>query len=77
MLVLTRKIAKDPSLIRVSKQSQIVIGDNTVRIYVVDVKGRQVLIGIDAPEGVPINRAEIYDDIKAGVHNASNARPKD
>jgi carbon storage regulator len=48
MLVLTRKIGE-----------QIVIGDDII-IKIVEVKGKQVRVGIEAPRSVEVNREEIY-----------------
>ena len=48
MLVLTRKIGE-----------LIVIGDN-IKIKIVEIKGKQVRIGIEAPRSVQVNREEIY-----------------
>ena len=48
MLVLTRK-----------RDESIFIGDD-IRITVVDVRGDQVKIGIDAPRHVPVHREEVY-----------------
>ena len=48
MLVLTRKIGE-----------QIVIGDD-IKIKIVEVKGKQVRVGIEAPKSVEVNREEIY-----------------
>ena len=48
MLVLTRKIGE-----------QIVIGDD-IKIKIVEIKGKQVRIGIEAPRNVEVNREEIY-----------------
>ncbi len=53
MLILTRKIGE-----------RIIIGDD-VWIEILDVKGLQVRIGIDAPKDMPVNREEIYDRIIA------------
>lgn len=48
MLVLTRKIGE-----------LIVIGDD-IKIKIVEIKGKQVRIGIEAPRSVAVNREEIY-----------------
>ena len=48
MLVLTRKIGE-----------LIVIGDD-IKIKIVEIKGKQVRIGIEAPRNVEVNREEIY-----------------
>ena len=52
MLVLSRK-----------KDQRIIIGDNTV-ITVVGVRGDQVLLGIDAPQSIPVNREEVWLSIQ-------------
>ncbi len=38
------------------------IGDN-IEIKIVDVSGSRVRIGIDAPEGIPVHRKEVYQEI--------------
>ncbi len=52
MLVLTRKLGET-----------IVIGDNIV-IKVVDIHGKQIRLGIDAPTEITIFRGEIYERIQ-------------
>lgn len=52
MLVLTRK-----------RDESIIIGDN-IKITVVDVRGDQVKIGIDAPRSISVHREEIYNEIQ-------------
>lgn len=53
MLALTRKIGE-----------RIVIGDDIV-VTVVDIKGDNIRLGIDAPKDVKIYRGELYDAIAA------------
>ena len=61
MLVLTRKPGE-----------RLVIGDNIV-ITVVEVKGDNIRIGIDAPREVKVYRGEIYDAIVAENRQAATA----
>lgn len=63
MLALTRKIGE-----------RIVIGDNIV-VTVVDIKGDNIRIAIEAPREIKIYRGEIYDAIAA--ENKQAASPKD
>lgn len=59
MLILTRKIGET-----------IMIGES-VKITVLNVKGNQVRIGIDAPKDVSIHREEIYQKIKRNPEEES------
>ncbi|MFS8524883.1 MAG: carbon storage regulator CsrA [Limnochordales bacterium] len=52
MLVLTRK-----------RDESIMIGDD-IKIIVVDVRGDQVKLGIDAPRHIPVHREEVYKEIQ-------------
>lgn len=61
MLVLTRK-----------KGERVVIGDDIV-VTIIDVKGDSVRIGFDAPRGLPVQRAEIIDAVKAANLEAASA----
>lgn len=53
MLVLTRSVGE-----------RLIINDGEIKLNVLEVKGNQVRIGIDAPKNVVIHREEIYNRIK-------------
>ena len=59
MLVLTRKLGES-----------IRIGDNIV-VKIVDLDGRHVKLGIEAPKSISVNREEIYDRIQQENREAS------
>ncbi len=54
----------------------IVINDN-IEVTVLEIKGDQIKIGIEAPRSVPIYRKEIYQQIqKENRDSASTASPE-
>ena len=59
MLVLTRKIGEG-----------IVIGDD-VTIKIIEIKGGNIRIGIDAPKVKKIYRQEVYDRIGSEIRDAT------
>ncbi len=52
MLVLSRK-----------KRESIVI-DGEIKVYVVEIRGDKVRLGVEAPKKVPVHRREVYDAIQ-------------
>lgn len=52
MLVLSRKT-----------NESILINGNVV-VTVLDIRGRNVRLGIEAPKGIPVHRREVYEAIK-------------
>lgn len=52
MLVLTRKAGES-----------IVIG-NQVRITILEIQGRQIRLGVEAPADISVHRGEVYERIK-------------
>lgn len=62
MLVLTRKI-----------DESIIIGDN-IRVTVVDVRGEQVKVGIDAPRSISVHREEVYREIQEENRRAASLK---
>jgi carbon storage regulator len=63
MLILSRKI-----------NESIMIGDQ-IELSIVDIKGDQVKIGINAPKTVKVYRKEVYAAIQAENIAAVKARP--
>lgn len=60
MLILSRRI-----------DETIRIGDD-ITLTILDVKGQQVRIGINAPEDVEVHREEIYERIQTGMKTVSD-----
>ena len=60
MLILTRRIGET-----------LMVGD-AVTVTVLEVKGSQVRIGIDAPKEVAVHREEIYKKIQSEKIEAGN-----
>lgn len=54
MLVLTRSVGE-----------RLIINEGEIRLNVLEVKGNQVRIGIDAPKHITIHREEIFERIKS------------
>ncbi|MFS8654252.1 MAG: carbon storage regulator CsrA [Limnochordia bacterium] len=65
MLVLTRR-----------RDESIMIGDD-IRVTVVEVRGDQVKLGIDAPRSIPVHREEVYLEILEENRRAALSRTVD
>ena len=61
MLVLTRKV-----------RESITIGNDVV-VTVLEIRGNQIRIGVEAPKQTPVNRTEIYESIVEQNVKASEA----
>ena len=57
MLVLSRKVGQE-----------IMIGDN-IRIMMIEIRGDNARIGIDAPRDVKVHRKEIFEEIQRDGKN--------
>ena len=63
MLILSRKI-----------DEKIMIGDD-ISVSIIEIRGDQVRIGVDAPKTVKVFRQEVFDAIKAENKAAAESRP--
>ena len=63
MLVLTRKLGESISI------------DDTIKIVVVQIKGKQVRLGIKAPKETKIHREEVYMAIQEQNQKAVESTP--
>ncbi|OGT44953.1 MAG: carbon storage regulator [Gammaproteobacteria bacterium RIFCSPHIGHO2_12_FULL_38_11] len=61
MLVLTRSVGE-----------RLFIQDGLIKIQVLEVKGNQVRIGIEAPKEIAIHREEVFDRIKSESNAVQN-----
>jgi len=65
MLILTRKLGE-----------RITIGDD-ISVTVLEIKGSQVRLGIEAPKGIGVYRQEIYERIRQQNLSASEVSTYD
>lgn len=65
MLILTRKLGE-----------RITIGDD-ITITLLEIKGAQIKLGIEAPKSINIHRQEIYERIKGENLESSNVSASD
>jgi len=65
MLILTRKLGE-----------RITIGDD-ITITLLEIKGSQVKLGIEAPQSISIHRQEIYEKIRKENLNSSEVSASD
>jgi carbon storage regulator len=65
MLVLTRKLGESIAI------------DDNIKIVVVQIKGKQVRLGIKAPKETKIHREEVYQAIQDQNTAASKSTPAD
>ncbi len=63
MLVLTRKLGESIAI------------DDHIKITVVQIKGKQVRLGIKAPKETKIHREEVYDAIQEQNRESVNTSP--
>jgi carbon storage regulator len=63
MLILTRKI-----------DEKIMIGED-ISISVIEIRGDQVRLGVNAPKLVKVYRQEVFDAIRAENRAAAESRP--
>jgi len=54
------------------KKGEALMINNDIEITVLEIKGEQVKIGINAPKSVPVYRKEVYIQIQATNQEASN-----
>lgn len=62
MLVLSRK-----------KNESIVIADRVVTVTIVEIRGDNVKLGIEAPDDIPVDRLEVWHAKKRAEINGKNA----
>lgn len=56
------------------KLNQSIIIGNNIEITLLEIKGDQIKVGINAPKSVPIYRKEIYEQIQEENKKAAQAK---
>jgi carbon storage regulator len=59
LLILTRRV-----------NESLMIGDQ-ITVTVLEVKGRQVRLGVNAPKEVPVHRKEVYERVQREMADAN------
>ncbi|MCM1049038.1 MAG: carbon storage regulator CsrA [Clostridiales bacterium] len=54
------------------KKSEALIINNNIEVTVLEIKGEQVKLGINAPKEVPVYRKEVYIQIQNSNKEATN-----
>ena len=54
------------------KKNEALVINNNIEITVLEIKGEQVKLGIQAPREVPVYRKEVYVQIQASNREAMN-----
>jgi len=65
LLILTRKTGET-----------IAIGDD-IKVQVIDIKGKYVRLGIQAPNIIPVHRQEVFERIQEANRQAAGLAPDD
>jgi carbon storage regulator len=63
MLILSRKV-----------NEKIMIGDD-ISVSIIEIRGDQVRVGVDAPKAVKVFRQEVFDAIRAENKAAADSSP--
>ena len=59
------------------KKNEALVINNNIEITILEIKGDQVKIGIDAPKEVPVYRKEVYVQIQEANKEAMNVASAD
>jgi len=57
------------------KKESIMVGED-VEVFIVEIHGNKVRLGINAPKNIPVHRREIYDAIEREKKNKKSAELK-
>jgi carbon storage regulator len=64
-------------LILSRREGETIVIDGTIRVTVIEVRGDQVRIGIEAPRSVSVHREEVFDQISQSNRRASDVTAAD
>lgn len=55
------------------KKGEVIRVNDDISIYVVDIRGDKVRLGVEAPKDTPVHRGEVYDAIHKTTHTIPRA----
>lgn len=64
-------------LILSRREGETIVIDGNIRVTVMEVRGDQVRIGIDAPRSVSVHRQEVFDQISSANQAAAGVTAED
>jgi carbon storage regulator len=47
------------------KKNEAIVIDDKITVVIVDIRGENVRVGVEAPKEVPVHRQEVFDRINA------------
>ena len=73
--IVSNASGKNGTLVLSRSQDESVVLGSEIEIFVVEIRGDKVRIGIEAPKHIPVHRREVYDAIKREKQRAANPGP--
>lgn len=57
------------------RKNESIVINNEITVYVVEIRGDKVRLGVESPREMPVHRREVYDAIHRHCNPAESAEP--